>query len=299
MSKKTISVFAFVGFYALAAGLLTFTGCGGGTTPDAVRNDRDPKPEVAKTDAVAKTDEPKKAPKTGGVGEPYDAAKAVCVIKGVVSFEGKAQKMTAIPVSEAQCAAHHGDKGLKKEDLVVSDDNKVANVVVFVSEMNPSYNFDGYGERLPHALINQLGCQYLPHAFGMMTDQRLDIESSDPVAHNVHIVAKSNTEQNIAQGTKGIHATHPTFGSPEMGIKIKCDVHGWMSAWVCVFEHPFFAVTAPDGTFEIKVPPGTYTVDTWQELSPARKVVASPAQKNVTVTSDKPADLKFTYKMKP
>ena len=295
MSNKVLSILTLVAVLATVAGLLTFTGCGGGTTPDTVRNDRDPK-ETVKQDTAAVADNGKPVAKTGGTGEPYDAAKAVCVIKGVVSFDGKAPKMTAVPVSEAQCAAHHGDKGLKKEDIVVSDDNKVANVVVYVSEMNPSYNFDNF--QLPPARFNQLGCQYLPHVLGMKTEQVLEIESSDPVTHNVHISPKENSEQNISQPQKGVHPTKPHFGTPEMGIEVKCDVHNWMKARICVFDHPFFAVTAADGTYEIKLPAGSYTISTWQEMQPSKKVVASAPVK-VTVASDKPGEANFTYKMKP
>jgi hypothetical protein len=52
-----------------------------------------------------------------------------------------------------------------------------------------------------------------------------------------------------------------------MGVSIKCDVHTWMQAYACVADHPFFAVTGPDGTFALpsRLPAGTYTVTAWHE----------------------------------
>ncbi|MEI6231908.1 MAG: hypothetical protein WCT04_02565 [Planctomycetota bacterium] len=297
MSRKLLSAVSILGLCAIAVLTFSLTGCGGGSSTDAVKNDRDPEPKVA----VAKSDDKtgpvtkKAGPSTGG-GKAYDATMATGSVKGVVTFEGKPQKMSLIPVSEEQCKMHHGDKGLKKEDLVVSDDGKVANVVVFVSEGYKEYNFDSL--KMANEHVNQLGCQYIPHVLAMKVDQTLEIESSDPVAHNVHGVPKENTEFNFSQTSKGISPTKPVFGTAEMGIVIKCDVHGWMKAYVCVFDHPFFAVTKADGTFEIKLPPGEYTVTTWQELQATKKVIASAPVK-VKVEAGKAADASFTYKMKP
>jgi hypothetical protein len=67
-------------------------------------------------------------------------------------------------------------------------------------------------------------------------------------------------------------------------------VHPWMSGFVAVFDHPFFAVTKPDGSFEIKgLPPGTYNLVFWHEKLPRQ-------EKQVTVAEDKPADVSVTMK---
>lgn len=64
---------------------------------------------------------------------------------------------------------------------------------------------------------------------------------------------------------QGFRMAH-TFTAPEVMVRFKCDVHGWMAAHVGVMAHPFFAVSKPDGTFEIKgLPPGTYTIEAWHE----------------------------------
>ena len=59
--------------------------------------------------------------------------------------------------------------------------------------------------------------------------------------------------------------TH-TFTAKEVMVPFKCDVHGWMNAYVGVLDHPYFAVTDKDGKFELKaLPPGTYTIEAWHE----------------------------------
>jgi hypothetical protein len=63
-------------------------------------------------------------------------------------------------------------------------------------------------------------------------------------------------------------------------VRVFCDIHSHMSAFVLVFNHPFFNVTNPDGRFELpSVPPGTYTVVGWYEGEPrvTRSVVVPPS----------------------
>ncbi len=294
MSAKFLSAIAGVAIALGVSILFVTSGCGENSS-SVVKNEREP--EVATTTtggggtAVAK---PK--PGGGGAGAPYDKSMATAVIKGVVSFEGKAPKMPPIDVTEKVCKEHHADNPMKEERIVVSDDNKLANVVVYVSKMPKEYNFDSL--TLPNAHINQEGCQYLPHVLAMKTSQVLDIESSDPVTHNIHYTSQYNSEDNLSQPSKGILGTHPHFETPELGIKVKCDVHGWMKAFICVFDHPFFAVTKADGTFEINVPPGEYTVTTWheQQMPPVKVVASAPVV--VKAEADKPGVANFTYKMK-
>jgi len=111
----------------------------------------------------------------------------------------------------------------------------------------------------------------------MIAGQKMDIKNSDPLNHNVHSLAKKNPQFNFAQAqpmTKSLDG-NDTFTRTEDAIKIKCDVHSWMSCYVFVLDHPFFATTkghlttkdnSTFGTYEIKeVPAGKYTVSIWHE----------------------------------
>ena len=81
--------------------------------------------------------------------------------------------------------------------------------------------------------------------------------------HNVHGLPFANREFNF--GIFKGQAMQRTFAKPEI-FKVKCDVHGWMAAWIGVFDHPYFAMTDADGRFTIKgLPPGKYTLEVWHE----------------------------------
>jgi hypothetical protein len=102
-----------------------------------------------------------------------------------------------------------------------------------------------------------------------MTGQPLDIVSSDATLHNVHAGAKENKAFNLGMTAPGTRYTR-TFEKPEI-VPFKCDVHPWMRAWVAVVPHPFFAVTGPEGRYEIRgLPAGTFTVEAWHEKLPAQ-----------------------------
>ncbi len=81
-----------------------------------------------------------------------------------------------------------------------------------------------------------------------MTNQPLQIRNSDATIHNVHAMPKANTEWNKAQRS-GAAVIETSFPRPELAIPFMCNVHPWMRAFVFVFDHPYFAVTAADGKF--------------------------------------------------
>ena len=90
----------------------------------------------------------------------------------------------------------------------------------------------------------------------MRVGQSLEILNSDPTLHNIHAMPKANTEFNNGQPIQGMKTTH-IFDKPEVMVPFKCDVHGWMNAYVGVLDHPYFAVTGKDGSFDLKnLPPG-------------------------------------------
>lgn len=237
-----------------------------------------------------------KAAAGGGGGEPFALEKATATIKGVVLFEGTGPKSLTISVDSdkgcVKCRAENAMHVLVKEEYVVND-GKFANVIVYVSDGVNKFNFENF--TLPPARINQFGCQYTPHVLAMMTDQKLEIQSSDDVSHNIHASPLTNAGINVSQTSKGIMPTKPSFSAPEMDIKIQCDVHSWMTAHLCVFGHPFFAVTKEDGTFEIKLPPGKYELSAWQE---SQSKLKAPKPQRVEVAAGTPAEVKIVYAAK-
>jgi plastocyanin len=188
-------------------------------------------------------------------------------IKGQVKWEGKTRKAKPVKGLEADPFCHklYEAQPLLQEDLVFNTNETVKNVFVYVSKGLPE------GRKWPvpttPVVLNQKGCHYVPHVFGVMAGQDISIVNSDATAHNIHALPKNNKEFNRGQPQAGMEFKEK-FTNPEIMVDFKCDVHPWMSAKCAVMEHPFFAVTGEDGTFEIKnLPPGTYTVKTWAEYS--------------------------------
>jgi uncharacterized protein (DUF2141 family) len=148
-----------------------------------------------------------------------------------------------------------------KEEVLVGADKGLANVFVYVkSGINGTYP-----PPPSPATIDQKGCTYHPHVFGMVAGQSLEILNSDATLHNIHSLPEKNEAFNLGMPVQGMKYTKK-FDKPEVMVRIKCDVHGWMSAFCGVVAHPFFAVTAADGTYTIKnLPAGTYTIEAWHE----------------------------------
>ncbi|HEX4644895.1 MAG TPA: carboxypeptidase regulatory-like domain-containing protein, partial [Verrucomicrobiae bacterium] len=110
----------------------------------------------------------------------------------------------------------------------------------------------------------QVGCEFQPYVLGVMANQKLRIKNSDPILHNVHArpLASGNKEFNFPELT-GKSMTL-SFPSQEIPVRISCDVHPWMFAYVAVLEHPFFAVTDQDGNFAItNAPSGDYVLEAY------------------------------------
>lgn len=206
-------------------------------------------------------------------------------ITGQIMFSGTPPRPQRIRMtSDPLCMP--GDKGDLSEALVVGKDNGIQNVFVYVK--------DGLGAKTYPApqttvRLDQRGCRYVPHVFGLQVGQPLLISNDDPAVHNVHSTPKLNPEINMIQ-PKGTKPITKTFAKPEVMIPIRCDTHPWMTSWVGVVAHPFFAVSAADGRFTIKgLPPGTYTIEAWTET------LGTQTQK-VTVAATKGAAATFTFK---
>jgi hypothetical protein len=123
---------------------------------------------------------------------------------------------------------------------------------------------------------------------GIMVGQPYKILNSDGLAHNVHTLPKVNKSFNRSMpGT--LKEVTTTFDKPEPIFQIKCDVHPWMNAFIGVFDHPFFSVTATDGKYTIpNLEPGTYEITAWHE-----RLGTQTASITVGANDKKTQDFKF------
>jgi hypothetical protein len=136
------------------------------------------------------------------------------------------------------------------------------------------------------SLVNS-HCMFRPRVQAATVGQKITISSEDPVLHNTHPQnSETNaTIYNIALPYKGFSVTKPLPATPQL-IKVKCDAHEWMHAWIWEFDNPYFATTGDDGRFTIKdVPPGTYTLVAWQEATGETSMSVTVAA-GKTVTAD-------------
>jgi len=184
-------------------------------------------------------------------------------ITGTIKFTGVAPKNPAIDMSEeAACKAKYKTPPTQ-EAVVAGPANALANVFVYVKAGVPAGQT--FTAPTTAVVLDQDGCRYHPHVLGIMVGQPLEILNTDPVLHNIKAIAKANRPFNVSQPNAGMKTTK-TFTAPEVMVNLECNVHGWMQAYAGVRPDPFFAVSAPNGSFTISgLPPGTYTLEAWHE----------------------------------
>jgi hypothetical protein len=214
-----------------------------------------------------------------------DAATAG-TITGKISFTGKKPARKKIDISEdPMCAKMHPD-GMYDESVVVNPDGTLANVFVYVKSGLEGKTFEPPSTA---AVIDQKGCQFGPRVIGLQTGQLLNVTNSDPVTHNIHPLAEINRAWNQSQDP-GSEPLKRHFQTREIMIRVKCNIHSWMRAWIGVVEHPYFAVTGKEGTFTIpNLPPGDYTLEAVHEVYGKQEL-------KVSVPASGKQEVAFTFK---
>lgn len=261
-ATMTARVTAFV----FVAGLLL--GCGGGDSSGAK-----PPSTGGTTSTVTNAADT-------GLPEWKPPADAVA-LTGRVTLKGSAPRRKPVQLND-ECQKLHGETPLLSEDVVVKDGG-LADVYVYVKNP-PRFRYAAPSQPV---ILDQQGCRYVPHVLGMMAGQELKILNSDPLAHNVHKMPGDNGNPEFNKGMdRGASPIIRKLQFPGVADKrefIKCDIHGWMGAYVHVSAHPFFAVSKDDGTFEIRdLPPGEYELEAYHEKLGRRTArVKVPDQKTV------------------
>jgi plastocyanin len=208
------------------------------------------------------------------------------VLFGTIHFTGKRPARTPINMSEdpACVAAHHGKP--YDESVVINRNGTLANVFVYAKSGLEGKTFEIPSEPVT---IDQNGCWFVPRVLGIQTGQVLRVVNSDPVTHNIHPMAQINREWNHSQGA-GDPPLARKFLKPEVMIRVKCNIHRWMHAFIGVVDNPYFAVSGTDGSYEIRnLPPGDYVIGVWHETlgTQEQKITISPSGKT---------SLSFTFK---
>ena len=222
------------------------------------------------------------APAAAPAAPAFDPATAGNV-SGMVMLNGELPAAEDLMMnSDPVCAMSATDT---QSSTFVGSDGHLGNVFVYVKEGLE-------GQRFPAATgtveLNQQGCRYTPHVMGIQVGQTFEIVNSDPTLHNIHATPAANDEFNMGQPIQGMRFER-TFDSVEVMVPFKCDVHGWMNAYIGVLDHPYFAVTAADGMFDIStLPPGDYVIEAWHEA-------LGTQTQNVSVATGQTAEVSFSF----
>lgn len=211
---------------------------------------------------------------------PAAPAPATGSIDGLVFFKGSPPTMAKLNKgSDPFCAKSPG-----YDEQVLVKDGKLQNVFVRITE-KPAVDVKVPSEPV---VVDQSECVFRPRVQGAVEGQPLRVRNSDGTLHNVHAYSGTKTIYNQAQPPR----TPPLdkqFPAGTRIMKIKCDIHPWMTAYIHVVPHPFFAVSDDKGQFEISgLPPGDYTLEAWHERYGTQSIP-------VTVKANEAAKAELTY----
>ena len=206
-------------------------------------------------------------------------------IEGTVSFTGTAPALPAIKTTKNQ---DYCGVSIVNPIYVVGKGGALANVEVYIKEI-------GKGKARPTTPVSLINrhCMFSPRVQGACVGQQVKISSEDPILHNTHpqVASTNATLYNVALPFKGFSVTKALAPEAEL-LRIKCDAHEWMRAWIVELDHPYFATTNESGKFEISdVPAGTYEIVAWHEALGEKTA-------KVTVAAGAPTktDFQFTAK---
>lgn len=186
---------------------------------------------------------------------------------GMGAITGKVLLDCTLPDNRMEVSQDHKTCGRSKRSprICVGKSNGIADAIVYLEKVKGGKSFP-QGQAYT---LEQHNCEYTPHILIVPAGSCMEIVNNDAILHNVHTYEGAQDPKtlfNIAQPVKGLRSKTRPLTTP--GIKsVSCDAgHPWMSAYVMVADHPYYALTDKDGNFRLDgVPPGTYTLHMWHE----------------------------------
>ena len=217
------------------------------------------------------------------------AAEEWGTLKGRIVYDGKAPTPKAIDTSkDAACKVK-----LSEETLVVDPKGGIADAAVILRTKNVPVHPDYEKAATETVVLDNKDCHFIPHVAVVRLTQPVALKNSDPTGHNTNITPLINDGSNntLAAGADPITRKFDT--EEARPVKVACNIHPWMGAWLIVRKDPYAAVTKPDGTFEIKNLPAGKELEfqLWQESA------GNPAGTYKAGKTDKKGN--FKVKIKP
>jgi plastocyanin len=217
-------------------------------------------------------------------------ARGTGIIKGHIRLTGKLPGNPVIRMGmDPKCSQINTGKRVIQETVVASLDGSLANVFVSLQGALPPTPIP-----TQPVTIDQRGCIYGPRVVGVRVGQTLQIRNDDDLMHNVHSLSAHGNTFNVSEPKAGM-VQEFRLKDEEVMLRVKCDIHSWMTAYVGVVTHPYFAVSSTAGTFEIGgIPGGNRSIQAWHErYGPITKTVRVQAGATTTV------DFEYTGAEKP
>lgn len=206
-------------------------------------------------------------------------------VVGKVTVKGVPSPEKPLPLDPSCGNLHKGAKPTTTF-FVVGPNKELADVFVHVVKGLEGKTFTPPAN---NAVLDQVGCVYVPYVVGAQTGQKIEVRNSDPLLHNVHPTpaVSGNKEANKAQLPKAQPLIF-SWDNPEIFLRFKCDVHPWMFSYVGLVNHPYYAVTGKDGTFKLAgLPDGKYTIEAYHRKGAnGGKVTKDIEVKGGNVTAD-------------
>jgi hypothetical protein len=205
-------------------------------------------------------------------------------IRGHVAVKGAVPGNPIIRMGmDPMCAKLNAGKRPVQEIVSATADGSLANVFVSLQGTFPPTPVPS-----EPVAIDQRACLYVPRVIGARVNQTLQVRNSDEGLHNVHSASAHGNDFNLSQPTGGM-GHRLSLRNAEKMLRITCDVHRWMTAFVGVVDHPYFATSGAGGSFTIvNVPPGSYTIHSWHELF-------GELTQTVRVTEGSTSTVEFAY----
>jgi plastocyanin len=218
-------------------------------------------------------------------------AQAGGTIEGHVKLTGTPPENVPIRMNwDVNCLKINTGKRVLHDTVLTSANGDLANVFAYLDGSFPEAT--GSTQAAPE--IDQEGCVYHPRVQGARVGQTLQVKNSDQTIHNIHGITSKGNAFNATLSQAGMAAKFQLKGD-EVILRVKCDVHVWMTGYVGVVNHPYFAVSGTNGEFKISgVPAGKQTIRVWHELyGPLTQTV------DVKAGATTPAHFVYTGNEKP
>ena len=225
----------------------------------------------------------KRAPRTLEAFQNAIESKQVGTISGRALFKGEPPppKELRVTLNKKTCGHTY-----QSESLLISEKGGIQNVVVSLLRIPKGLPRETGDKPIQ---IDQQKCIFIPHVLLVPAGIEFLVLNSDPVLHSFHTMGAHNKELNIIQTKTKRRRLPLTFPEPDT-IKVVCDVHSWMKAWIIVTEHPYYALTDAEGQFRLEnVPEGNYRIRAWHE-----ELGKHPVQE-VVVTTNQDAEVDFEF----